>query len=116
MKSINRQLFGDHKYFRSDTCYVDNKYTTEQTLCVWRFFKIGKYKGQEVKKICYQNPNYIDWCLQNWDGFKLTKYEHFDYIQGLKYRLERNPDNEDLKNRIKIHEMKYDLRRGYGPK
>lgn len=39
-------------------------------------FKIGKYKNQEVKRICYLCPSYIEWCLKNWDGFKLTKHEH----------------------------------------
>jgi hypothetical protein len=114
--SINKQLWGPKRYHTTDAQYADNKYTKESFLLVWRLFKIGKYKDQEVKKICYMNPNYIDWCLTNWDGFKLTKNEHFDYIQGLKNRLKKDPDNKELQNRIKIHELKYNLRTGYGPK
>ena len=113
--SINKQLWSHQKYHTSDVQYVDGKYTTELFNMVLRVFKIGKYKGQEVKKICYQNPNYIDWCLENWKGFKLTKNEHFDYIQGLKSRLERDPNNEQLKTRLKIHELKYSLRTSYKP-
>jgi hypothetical protein len=113
--SINKRLWSARKYYTSDVQYVDERYTTETFNCVWRIFKIGKYKGQEVKKICYQNPNYIDWCLKNWEGFKLTKMEHFDYIQGLTHRLERDPDNEELKQRLTIHEMKYKLRTSYKP-
>lgn len=70
-------------------------------MSVWRFFNIGKYKNQMVKAICYSNPFYIAWCLENWNGFKLTDYERFNYIKGLKRQLERNPEDEDLILRIR---------------
>ena len=68
---------------RSDCYKADNKYTTSKWNYQWRIFKIGKYKGEEVKRICYCNPSYITWCLNNWSGFKLTDYEQFDYKRGL---------------------------------
>lgn len=70
----------------SDCYKVDNKYTIALG-SVWRHFKIGKYKNQEVKRICYLCPSYIEWCLKNWDGFKLTKHEHWDYLQGWRIKL-----------------------------
>lgn len=95
----------------SDCHKVDNKYTEAKFNYVWRIFKIGKYKGQEVKKICYCNPSYIDWCLKNWEGFKLTKHEHWDYLQGLRKRLSQNPDNEELALKVRREEALYSLRR-----
>lgn len=85
----------------SDCRRVDNRYTTAIGMSVWRFFNIGKYKNQMVKAICYSNPFYIAWCLENWNGFKLTDYERFNYIKGLKRQLERNPEDEDLILRIR---------------
>lgn len=43
----------------SDCHKADNKYTKAKFNYVWRIFKIGKYKDQEVKKVCYCNPSYI---------------------------------------------------------
>lgn len=94
----------------SDCNKVDNKYTKAIGICVWRFFKIGKYKDQEVKRICYCFPSYIEWCLKNWEGFKLTKHEHWDYIQGLKRKLEKNPDDSELALKIERQETLYRLR------
>lgn len=85
----------------SDCRRVDNKYTTAIGMSVWRFFNIGKYKNQMVKAICYSNPFYIAWCLENWNGFKLTTYERFNYIKGLKRQLDRNPEDEDLILRVR---------------
>lgn len=45
---------------------VDNRYTTAIGMSVWRFFNIGKYKNQKVKDVCYSNPFYVAWCLENW--------------------------------------------------
>lgn len=104
-----------HNYYKSDAQYADGKYTTSTFHYVWRKFKIGKYKGQDVKRICYINPNYIDWCKKNWDGFKLTKMEHWDYIEGLKNKLTKDPENEDLQTKIYYQEKLYELRTGYKP-
>lgn len=61
----------------------------------------------QVKKICYYNPTYITWCLSNWNGFKLTAYERFEYIKGLKRQLERNPNDNGLIRQIKVQEVLY---------
>lgn len=45
---------------------VDNRYTTAIGMSSWRFFNIGKYKNQKVKDVCYSNPFYVAWCLENW--------------------------------------------------
>lgn len=84
----------------SDCHKADNKYTKATFNYVWRIFKIGKYKDQEVKKVCYCNPSYITWCLENWKGFNLTSHERFDYIQGLKRQLEKNPNDKELAMKI----------------
>ena len=89
---------------------VDDKYTKSIGFSIWRFFKIGKYKDREVKKVCYCSPSYIEWCLKNWEGFELTKDEHFDYIQGWKKKLQQNPDNKELALKIERQEVLYKLR------
>lgn len=86
---------------------VDNIYTCVIGMSVWRFFNVGKYKHVQVKKICYYNPTYITWCLSNWNGFKLTAYERFEYIKGLKRQLERNPNDNGLIRQIKVQEVLY---------
>lgn len=35
--------------------------------------KFGKYKGQKVKEIAKRDPNYLRWCLNNIDSFKLNE-------------------------------------------
>ena len=50
---------------------------------------------------------YITWCLSNWNGFKLTAYERFEYIKGLKRQLERNPNDNGLIRQIKVQEVLY---------
>lgn len=52
---------------------VDNRYTTAIGMSSWRFFNVGKYKNQKVKDVCYFNPFYVAWCLENWQGFSLTR-------------------------------------------
>lgn len=91
----------------SDCHKADDKYTKAKFNYVWRIFKIGKYKDQEVKKVCYCNPSYIMWCLSNWSGFKLTNHERFDLIKGLKRQLENNPNNEELVRVIQEQEALY---------
>lgn len=44
---------------------VDNRYTTAIGMSSWRFFNVGKYKNQKVKDVCYFNPFYVAWCLEN---------------------------------------------------
>ena len=66
---------------------VDNRYTTAIGMSVWRFFNIGKYKNQKVKDVCYFNPFYVAWCLENWQGFSLTSYER---------QLEKDPEDQEL--------------------
>lgn len=46
-------------------------------------------------------------CLSNWNGFKLTAYERFEYIKGLKRQLERNPNDNGLIRQIKVQEVLY---------
>ena len=66
---------------------VDNRYTTAIGMSSWRFFNIGKYKNQKVKDVCYFNPFYVAWCLENWQGFSLTSYER---------QLEKDPEDQEL--------------------
>ena len=66
---------------------VDNRYTTAIGMSVWRFFNVGKYKNQKVKDVCYFNPFYVAWCLENWQGFSLTSYER---------QLEKDPEDQEL--------------------
>ena len=66
---------------------VDNRYTTAIGMSSWRFFNIGKYKNQKVKDVCYSNPFYVAWCLENWQGFSLTSYER---------QLEKDPEDQEL--------------------
>jgi hypothetical protein len=68
---------------------VDNRYTTAIGMSSWRFFNVGKYKNQKVKDVCYFNPFYVAWCLENWQGFSLTSYER---IKGLERQLEKDPE------------------------
>ena len=56
-------------------------------MSVWRFFNVGKYKNQKVKDVCYFNPFYVAWCLENWQGFSLTSYER---------QLEKDPEDQEL--------------------
>lgn len=68
-----------------DDCHrVDNRYTTAIGMSVWRFFNVGKYKNQKVKDVCYFNPFYVAWCLENWQGFSLTM------LLNLAGRMQRN--------------------------
>lgn len=60
----------------------------------WRFFNIGKYKNQKVKDVCYFNPFYVAWCLENWQGFSLTSYERSNYMKGLERQLEKDPEDQ----------------------
>lgn len=66
---------------------VDNRYTTAIGMSSWRFFNVGKYKNQKVKDVCYSNPFYVAWCLENWQGFSLTSYER---------QLEKDPEDQEL--------------------
>lgn len=80
-----------------DDCHkVDNRYTTAIGMSVWRFFNVGKYKNQKVKDVCYFNPFYVAWCLENWQGFSLTSYERFNYMKGLERQLEKDPEDQEL--------------------
>lgn len=75
---------------------VDNRYTTAIGMSSWRFFNIGKYKNQKVKDVCYFNPFYVAWCLENWQGFSLTSYERSNYMKGLERQLEKDPEDQEL--------------------
>ena len=55
----------------------------------WRFFNVGKYKNQKVKDVCYFNPFYVAWCLENWQGFSLTSYEGFS-LTSYERQLEKD--------------------------
>lgn len=84
----------DTKY--NDYRRVDNRYTTAIGMSSWRFFNIGKYKNQKVKDVCYFNPFYVAWCLENWQGFSLTGYERSNYMKGLERQLEKDPEDQEL--------------------
>ena len=75
---------------------VDNRYTTAIGMSSWRFFNVGKYKNQKVKDVCYFNPFYVAWCLENWQGFSLTSYERSNYMKGLERQLEKDPEDQEL--------------------
>lgn len=53
----------------------------------WRFFNIGKYKNQKVKDVCYFNPFYVAWCLED-SALLATK--------GLERQLEKDPEDQEL--------------------
>ena len=59
-------------------------------------FNLGKYKNQKVKDVCYFNPFYVAWCLENWQGFSLTSYERSNYMKGLERQLEKDPEDQEL--------------------
>lgn len=63
---------------------------TKLTIAIGMSFNIGKYKNQKVKDVCYSNPFYVAWCLENWQGFSLTSYERFNYMKGLERQLEKD--------------------------
>ena len=65
-------------------------------MSLWRFFNVGKYKNQKVKDVCYFNPFYVAWCLENWQGFSLTSYERSNYMKGLERQLEKDPEDQEL--------------------
>lgn len=73
-----------------------NRYTTAIGMSSWRFFNVGKYKNQKVKDVCYFNPFYVAWCLENWQGFSLTSYERSNYMKGLERQLEKDPEDQEL--------------------
>ena len=52
-------MLNESKYRRSDAQYTDEKYTTTQFNYVWRILKIGKYKGEEVKRILLFKSRFI---------------------------------------------------------
>lgn len=84
----------DTKY--NDYRRVDNRYTTAIGMSSWRFFNVGKYKNQKVKDVCYFNPFYVAWCLENWQGFSLTGYERSNYMKGLERQLGKDPEDQEL--------------------
>lgn len=53
--------------------------------------RVGKYKNQKVKDVCYFNPFYVDW-----QGFSLTSYERSNYMKGLERQLEKDPEDQEL--------------------
>lgn len=57
---------------------------------------VGKYKNQKVKDVCYFNPFYVAWCLENWQGFSLTGYERSNYMKGLERQLEKDSEDQEL--------------------
>ena len=40
-----------------------------------RKFWFGKHKGEYVNSVCATDPKYVDWCVSNVKGFKLTEEE-----------------------------------------
>ena len=48
-----------------------------------------------MKDVCYFNPFYVAWCLENWQGFSLTGYERSNYMKGLERQLEKDPEAEE---------------------
>ena len=93
LQSMEFHLFGQfiniicsYGYYRR----VDNRYTTAIGMSSWRFFNVGKYK------VCYFNPFYVAWCLENWQGFSLTGYERSNYMKGLERQLEKDPEDQEL--------------------
>lgn len=112
MDFLEKRLWQSH--YKHDAKYADNKYTTFKLGYHWRELKIGKFKGKEVKYVCYCYPLYIKWCLENWDGFKLTAYEQSSLIDGLKNKLEKDPDNKELKEMLEYHTNLFYNTKGYG--
>ena len=84
-----------------------DKYATKNRGSISRTFNIGKFKGKAVDWVCYCFPDYIEWCLKNWDGFKLLKEERLSYMSTLHNKLERDPNNEELKFRVMRAELFY---------
>ena len=69
----------DTKY--NDYRRVDNRYTTAIGMSSWR-------TGRD--------SFYVAWCLENWQGFSLTSYEHSNYMKGLERQLEKDPEDQEL--------------------
>lgn len=46
--------------------------------------------------VCYFNPFYVAWCLENWQGFSLTSHERSNYMKGLERQLEKDPEDQEL--------------------
>ena len=84
-----------------------DKYTTKNRSSISRTFNIGKFKGKAVDWVCHCFPDYIEWCLKNWDGFKLLKAERLSYMSTLRQRLDRDPNNEELKIRVMRAQLFY---------
>lgn len=101
-------------YYKTDAKYADNTYTKFHFGYPWRKLKIGKFKDKDVKWVCYCFPMYIKWCLENWKNFKLTYNEQFDLVKSLKNRLEKDPDNQELKEFLEYHETLCTNTKGYG--
>ena len=87
----------EHRDTQLSEMYPDVAGTKEAIgMSSWRFFNIGKYKNQKVKDVCYFNPFYVAWCLENWQGFSLTSYERSNYMKGLERQLEKDPEDQEL--------------------
>lgn len=46
-----------------------------------RKFWFGKYKGELISTICGLDRSYVEWCLKNVKGFKLTEDEKIFYAR-----------------------------------
>ena len=46
----------------------------------------GKYEDWEIEDLFYENPDYLDWFLNNVTGYRYLK----DEIRGFLYPIEKN--------------------------
>ena len=69
------------------TKYKDGLKATQKTIksayTINSQFYFGKFQGKTVEEVFRDNPNYIDWAINNIDKFFLT-HETFDYLNKLK--------------------------------
>lgn len=48
-------------------------------------FDFGKYKGKSVEAVINEDVKYIEWCIDNVDGFELDNEAYEDYEDKLDY-------------------------------
>jgi len=59
-------------------------------------FNFGKYRGQTLKKVNDNDPDYLLWCEDNVKGFKIEDKEIFKFlIAWEKGKMFDSPDDID---------------------
>ena len=56
----------------------------------------GMYKGSEIIQVIKENPQYLDWCMQRFDSFKLSRKAKNKLIKSLKSQRCNDVYDEDM--------------------